>query len=196
MFAIAWLLVAIGAGLVGLGGVALFKLKAPGSTEVQILGIKVTTPVPGLAVIVIGIGAIVLGSRTLPVPKLTVIDVSLATASTGRTAVEYGHVRCPVTLSLVGQISVSGSGTVAYRFDQAEGLDGPTELGQVQMASFAAAGTATIRHEEAVGLPSAPETVREFLTVISPGNRRSPPVSITVHCDPAAPQAGSSHKGG
>lgn len=43
MAAIAWLLVAIGAGLVGLGGVALFKLKAAGTTEVQLLGMKVTT---------------------------------------------------------------------------------------------------------------------------------------------------------
>ena len=69
MVAIAWLLVAIGAGLVGLGGVALFKLKASGSTEVQLLGMKVTTPAPGLAVIVIGIAAILLGARTLPVPS-------------------------------------------------------------------------------------------------------------------------------
>src|ERR1051326_7792000 len=120
MVAIAWLLVAIGAGLVGLGAVALFKLKAAGSTEVQFLGMKVTTPAPGLAVIVIGIGAILLGARTLPVPKLSVVDVSL-TADTGQDTAGYGRVRCPVAVMLVGLISVSGSGgTVAYRFDKAE----------------------------------------------------------------------------
>ena len=188
MVAIAWLLVAIGAGLVGLGAVALFKLKAAGSTEVQFLGMKVTTPAPGLAVIVIGIGAILLGARTLPVPKLSVVDVSLATAGTGQDAADYGRVRCPVAVRLVGRISVSGgSGTVAYRFDRAEGIDGPTEPGQVQMATFAAPGTETIRHEEDVNIPAGTVSFREFLTVISPGNRQSSPVSVTVKCDPAAP---------
>ena len=187
MVAIAWLLVAIGAGLTGLGGVALFKLKASGSTEVQLLGMKVTTPAPGLAVIVIGIAAILLGARTLPVPKLSVVDVSLTTAGTGRSTADYGRVRCPVAVELVGHISVSGGGTVAYRFDRAEGLDGPTHLGQVQLATFAAPGTVTIRHEEDVNLPAGTEHFREFLTVISPGNNQSSPVSVTVKCDPAAP---------
>jgi hypothetical protein len=188
MAAIAWLLVAIGVGLTGLGGVALFKLKAPGSTEVQILGMRVTTPAPGLAVIVIGIAAILLGARTLPVPKLGVVDVSLTTADTGQDAVSYGRVRCPFAVGLVGQISVSGGGTVAYRFDKAEGIDGPTQHGQVQMATFAAPGTETIHHEEDVNLPAGTEHFREFLTVISPGNRQSSPVSVTVKCDPAAPR--------
>jgi len=188
MVAIAWLLVAIGAGLVGLGGVALFKLKASGTTEVQLLGMKVTTPAPGLAVIVIGIAAILLGARTLPVPKLSVVDVSLTAAGTGQDAIDYGRVRCPVSVGLVGHISVSsGGGTVAYRFDRAEGLDGPTHLGQVQLATFAAPGTETIRHEEEVNLSAGTEHFREFLTVISPGNRQSSPVSVTVKCDPAAP---------
>jgi hypothetical protein len=186
MVAIAWLLVAIGAGLVGLGGVALFKLKAPGSTEVQLLGMKVTTPVPGLAVIVIGIAAILLGARTLPVPKLSVVDVSLTTAGTGQSAAGYGRVRCPVAVELVGYISVSSAGTVAYRFDKAEGLDGPTQHGPVQLATFAAPGTETIHHEEDVNLLTGTEHFREFLTILSPGNRQSAPVSITVKCDPAA----------
>lgn len=187
MVAIAWLLVAIGAGLVGLGGVALFKLKASGSTEVQLLGMKVTTPAPGLAVIVIGIAAILLGARTLPVPKLSVVDVSLTTAGTGRSTADYGRVRCPVAVELAGHISVSGGGTVAYRFDKAEGLDGPTQHGPVQMATFAASGTETIRHEEDVNIPAGTAHFREFLTVISPGNSQSNPVSVTVKCDPAAP---------
>lgn len=187
MVAIAWLLVAIGAGLVGLGGVALFKLKASGNTEVQLLGMKVTTPAPGLAVIVIGIAAILLGARTLPVPKLSVVDVSLTTAGTGRSTADYGRVRCPVAVELVGHISVSGGGTVAYRFDKAEGLDGPTRHGPVQMATFAAPGTETIRHEEDVNIPAGTEHFREFLTVLSPGNRQSSPVWVTVTCDPAAP---------
>ena len=187
MVAIAWLLVAIGAGLVGLGGVALFKLKASGTTEVQLLGMKVTTPAPGLAVIVIGIAAILLGARTLPVPKLSVVDVSLTTAGTGQSAADYGRVRCPFAVELVGHISVSAAGTVAYRFDKAEGTDGPTQRGPVQLATFAAAGTETIRHEEDVNLPKGTEHFREFLTVLSPGNRQSAPVSVTVKCDPAAP---------
>ena len=187
MVAIAWLLVAVGVGLVGLGGVALFKLKASGSTEVQLLGMKVTTPAPGLAVIVIGIAAILLGARTLPVPKLSVVDVSLTTAGTGRSTADYGRVRCPVAVKLVGHISVSGGGTVAYRFDRAEGLDGPTQHGPVQIATFAAPGTETIRHEEDVNLSAGTEHFREFLTVLSPGNRQSSPVSVTVRCDPAAP---------
>ena len=187
MVAIAWLLVAVGVGLVGLGGVALFKLKASGSTEVQLLGMKVTTPAPGLAVIVIGIAAILLGARTLPVPKLSVVDVSLTTAGTGQNTADYGRVRCPVAIELVGHISVSGGGTVAYRFDRAEGLDGPTQHGPVQIATFAAPGTETIRHEEDVNLSAGTEHFREFLTVISPGNRQSSPVSVTVKCDAAAP---------
>jgi hypothetical protein len=188
MVAIAWLLVAIGAGLVGLGGVALFKLKASGSTEVQLLGMKVTTPAPGLAVIVIGIAAILLGARTLPVPKLSVVDASLTAAGTGQSAADYGPVRCPVAVELIGHISVSGGGgTVAYRFDKAEGLDGPTQHGPVQLATFAAPGTQTIRHEEDVNVPAGTQHFREFLTVISPGNRQSSPVSVTVKCDPTAP---------
>ena len=186
MAAIAWLLVAIGAGLVGLGGVALFKLKAAGTTEVQLLGMKVTTPAPGLAVIVIGIAAILLGARTLPVPKLSVIDVSLTTAATGQNTAGYGRVRGPVAVELVGHISVSGGGTVAYRFDKADGVDGPTQHGPVQLATFAA-GTETIRHEEDVNIPAGTEHFREFLTVISPGTRQSSPVSVTVKCDPSAP---------
>src|SRR5262245_5154123 len=187
MVAIAWLLVAIGAGLVGLGGVALFKLKASGTTEVQLLGMKVTTPAPGLAVIVIGIAAILLGARTLPVPKLSVVDVSLTAAGTGQNTIDYGRVRCPVAVELVGHISVSGGGTVAYRFDRAEGLDGPTHLAQLQRATFATPGTEIIRHEEDVNIPAGTEHFREFLTVISPGNTQSSPVSVTVKCDPAAP---------
>jgi len=188
MVAIAWLLVAIGAGLVGLGGVALFKLKASGSTEVQLLGMKVTTPAPGLAVIVIGIAAILLGARTLPVPRLSVVDVSLTTAGTGQSAADYGPVRCPVGVELIGHISVSGGGgTVVYRFDRAEGLDGPTQHGPVQLATFAAPGTQTIRHEEDVDITAGTQHFREFLTVISPGNRQSSPVSVTVKCDPTAP---------
>jgi hypothetical protein len=188
MVAIAWLLVAIGAGLTGLGGVALFKLKASGSTEVQLLGMKVTTPAPGLAVIVIGIAAILLGARTLPVPRLSVVDVSLTAAGTGQSAAGYGPVRCPVAVELLGHISVSGGGgTVAYRFDRAEGLDGPTRHGPVQLATFAAPGTQTIRHEEDVSITAGTQHFREFLTVISPGNRQSGPVPVTVKCDPAAP---------
>ena len=188
MVAIAWLLVAIGAGLVGLGGVALFKLKASGSTEVQLLGMKVTTPAPGLAVIVIGIAAILLGARTLPVPRLSVVDVSLTAAGTGQSAAGYGPVRCPVAVELLGHISVSGGGgTVAYRFDRAEGLYGPTRHGPVQLATFAAPGTQTIRHEEDVSITAGTQHFREFLTVISPGNRQSGPVPVTVKCDPAAP---------
>jgi hypothetical protein len=188
MVAIAWLLVAIGAGLVGLGGVALFKLKAPGSTEVQLLGMKVTTPAPGLAVIVIGIAAILLGARTLPVPRLSVVDVSLTAAGTGQSAADYGPVRCPVAVGFLGHISVSGGGgTVAYRFDRAGGLDGPTQHGPVQLAIFAAPGTQTIRHEEDVDLPPGTQHFRELLTVISPGSRQSGPVSVTVKCDPTAP---------
>jgi hypothetical protein len=188
MVAIAWLLVAIGAGLVVLGGVALFKLKASGSTEVQLLGMRVTTPAPGLAVIVIGIAAVLLGARTLPVPELSVVDVSLTAAGTGQGAADYGRVRCPVAIELVGHISVSGGGgTVAYRFDKAEGLDGPTQHGPVQIATFAAPGTQTIRHEEDVNIPAGTQHFREFLTVISPGNRQSSPVSITVTCDKRPP---------
>jgi hypothetical protein len=188
MVAIAWLLVALGAGLVGLGGVALFMLKASGSTRVELLGIRLTTPAPGLAVIVIGIGAILLGARTLPVPKLSVVDVSLTTADTGQAAVDYGRVRCPLAVSLVGQISVAGGGgTVAYRFDKAEGINGPATQGQVRVVTFAAPGTDTVRHEEEVNIPAGTAYFREFLTVISPGNRQSTPVSVTVKCDPAAP---------
>jgi len=188
MVAIAWLLVAIGAGLVGLGGVALFKLKASGNTEVQLLGMKVTTPAPGLAVIVIGIAAILLGARTLPVPRLSVVDVSLTAAGTGQSAADYGPVRCPLGVELLGHISVSGGGgTVAYRFDKAEGIDGPTQHGPVQLATFAAPGTQTIPHEEDVNITAGTQHFREFLTVISPGNRQSSPVSVTVKCDPSAP---------
>lgn len=188
MVAIAWLLVAIGAGLTGLGGVALFKLKASGSTEVQLLGMRVTTPAPGLAVIVIGITAILLGARTLPVPRLSVVDVSLTAAGTGQSAAGYGPVRCPVAVEFLGHISVSGGGgTVAYRFDRAQGLDGPTRHGPVQLATFAAPGTQTIRHEEDVSITAGTQHFREFLTVISPGNRQSGPVPVTVKCDPAAP---------
>jgi len=187
MVAIAWLLVAIGAGLTGLGAVALFKLKAAGTTEVQLLGMKVTTPAPGLAVIVMGIAAILLGARTLPVPKLSVIDVSLTATATGQNTADYTRVRCPVAIELVGHFSVSGGGTVAYRFDKAEGLDGPTQHGPVQIATFAAPGTETIRHEEDVNIPAGTEHFREFLTVISPGNRQSSPVSITVTCDKRPP---------
>ena len=53
------------------------------------------------------------------------------------------------------------------------------------MATFAAPGTETIRHEEDVNLSAGTEHFREFLTVISPGNRQSSPVSVTVTCDPA-----------
>jgi hypothetical protein len=187
MVAIAWLLVALGTGLVGLGAVALFKLRSAGNTEVQLLGMKVTTPAPGLAVIVIGIAAILLGARTLPVPKLTVVDVSLTTAGTGRSTADYGRIRCPVAVGLVGQISVSAGGTVAYRFDKAQGIDGPTQHGPVQLATFAAPGTETIRHEEDVNLPFGTARFREFLTILSPGTRQSSPVSVTVKCDPAAP---------
>jgi hypothetical protein len=55
------------------------------------------------------------------------------------------------------------------------------------MATFAASGTETIRHEEDVSLSAGTEHFREFLTVISPGNRQSSPVSVTVKCDRAAP---------
>jgi len=82
---------------------------------------------------------------------------------------------------------VSGAGTVAYRFDKAEGTNGPTQRGPVQLVTFAAPGTETIRHEEDVNLPTGTEHFREFLTILSPGNRQSAPVSITVKCDPAAP---------
>jgi hypothetical protein len=54
------------------------------------------------------------------------------------------------------------------------------------MATFAASGTETIRHEEDVSLSAGTEHFREFLTVISPGNRQSSPVSVTVKCDPTA----------
>ena len=91
--------------------------------------------------------------------------------------------------SLDGQGSSSGGGgTVVYRFDRAEGLDGPTQHGPVQLATFAAPGTQTIRHEEDVNITAGTQHFRELLTVISPGNRQSSPVSVTVKCDPAAPR--------
>ncbi|HEV8222248.1 MAG TPA: hypothetical protein VGQ05_18400 [Streptosporangiaceae bacterium] len=116
------------------------------------------------------------------------VDVSLTAAGTGQGAADYGRVRCPVAVEFVGHISVSGGGgTVAYRFDKAEGLDGPTQHGPVQIATFAAPGTQTIRHEEDVNIPAGTQHFREFLTVISPGNRQSSPVSITVTCDKRPP---------
>jgi hypothetical protein len=182
----AWLLIIVGAFLACLGGFALFKLKQSEATEVEWVGIKVKTPVPGIAVIAIGLGAIVFGTTELPKPMFDVVDVTLATDN-NQPAVDYGDVLCPMSVGLTGHISVSGGhGTVSYRFDRAEGLNGPTDQGPVKMVSFTSAGTATIHDSESVTIPKGTVYFKEYLTIINPGNRQSNPVAVTVSCDPTA----------
>lgn len=187
MAAAAWLLILLGAALVVLGGVALFKLKTSENSEVNFGVVKVKTPVPGIAVVAIGIGAIILGTKEIPVSSFSVVNASLATSDSNLTSIQYGDVQCPMSVELVGNISTSGgSGTVAYRFDKVEGVDGQTVQGSVQMVSFSSPGTATVRDSEDVTIPEGTVYFREFLTIVSPGDRQSNPVSVTVVCDPNA----------
>jgi heme/copper-type cytochrome/quinol oxidase subunit 2 len=195
----AWLLIILGAALIILGAYAVFKIRAAEgseakksqeaeSTEVSIVGITVKTQAPGIAMIVLGIGSIVLGTQVLPVSTLSVVSTSLATYDGNMPSVDYGDVLCPMSVELVGHISTSGgSGTVAYRFDKVEGVDGQTDQGAVQMVSFSSPGTVTVRDTTDVDIPEGTVYFREFLTIVSPGDAQSSPVSVTVTCDPTAP---------
>jgi hypothetical protein len=186
----AWLLIILGAALVVLGGIALFLLKTSENSEIDFKVFKITTPVPGIAVAAIGIGAILLGTKEIPVSVLSVVNVSLATNDGNLSSIDYGDVLCPMSVELVGSISTSGgSGTVTYRFDKAEGVDGQTVQGAAQTVSFTSPGTVTVRDNEPVTIPEGTVYFREFLTIVSPGDRQSNPVSVTVVCDPTAPPA-------
>lgn len=177
------------------GSYAVFKVAQAPGTEIELFGLKMKTPVPGL--VMIGIGAVILypavikyieqdiAERNLP-PSIT--EVTLRTED-GFDSVEYGATPCPIDIPLTGRIAIGrNGGIISYRFVRTTGgVGAPAEAGPVRQLSFDSPGSAVVADTVRVTIPQGVVQIQEYLEIVEPDSRKSESVRITVTCDPDAP---------
>ena len=183
-----WLLLAaLGALLAVVGLVAVFKVGGEGENSFKLAGlVEIKSRTTGAFLVAIGAALGLVGVQQGTKTETRVIDAQLKT-DFGSDSVEY-NVRCPISVALVGSISVSGDpGTVSFRLDRQDGLDAPVTQGRVQTVAFDEPGTKEISFNIPVTIPEGRVYFETRLVVIDPTTVESSPVQATVTCDPSLP---------
>lgn len=181
-----YVLLVLGTLLIVFGILAVFKIAPVANSIFKWLGLELTTPVPGLVMIVIGAVMVFQPVTQLMSQKPTITDVALLT-DTGGTSAQYG-VRCPISIPLQGRISIGQTGgTVSYRFMRTHGLNQAPQPTEVRQLNFDGPGTATVTDTITVSIPEGDVFVSDYLEIVEPDSRRSEAVEIWVHCDPTLP---------
>lgn len=89
-----------------------------------------------------------------------------------------GTARCPVTVVFSGRISLlSGSGTVAYRFDRSDGASAP-----VQTVTFTGPGSKDVSTTWQLGGAGSQLQGWERLTILDPEETRSEQATFNITC--------------
>lgn len=184
-----WLLLAaLGGVLVLTGIVAVFKVKTSGDHEIEFAGVKIKSSAPGVFIVALGAVLAFLGVQHGTMKAGSHVTAVVLQTDAGQGSATY-NVRCPMSVGLVGQISLSGDpGDVSYRLDRQDGLDGPIAKGTVQTIAFRSAGTERVRLTVPVTIPEGTVTFLGRLVTIDPTTAASDQVAISVTCNPNFPQ--------
>ncbi len=156
-----------------------------GSTEVEILGIKVKSPYVSLILIIVGTGVIWFSAEKLAEEnRLQVVDANVSVDGRFGANVLEWHTPCPATVEVTGVISATGRGTVTYEFIRQIGIDGQETPTQPSTVDFTEAGSVSVTDQVVVPFPEGRYYYSDVLHVVGPTERRSEAVGFTVWCDP------------
>lgn len=106
--------------------------------------------------------------------------VPFAVTSIGMTSNPTNYIGvCPVTITITGAMTVSGSGTVTYYWDRSDGTQSAT-----QSLKFNTAGTQTITYTWTLG--SAGESLNGWVRVYNdhPNHQYFKKAEFTISCSP------------
>lgn len=147
---------------------------------------KATGLPTGVILIAAGVGLLYLDSENKPPAKPVITEVSLATTD-GASSVEE-NARCPVTVDLMGRISVtSGQGDIAYRFVR-QSFNEPEHTTGIQNVRANGPGSYSVRDSYTFNVPVGHLYAEDRLEVLTPGNLSSEPVKMDVICNANLPE--------
>jgi hypothetical protein len=185
----AWYLLAgLGAVLALTGLVAVFKIKGSGDNQLKLPGgIEIKSATPGGFVCAMGVLLAFVGVLQGTHKQGSHVTSVTLTTDTGGNSAQY-NVLCPINVELVGAISLTGDpGTVSYRLDRQDGLDGPITPGEVRTVAFDGPGTQKVTFDVPVTIPEGTVYFATRLVTIDPTDLHSDAVQVTVTCNPDLP---------
>jgi len=177
----------LGALLIIGGIVAVFKVQSTKDSKIKLpFGVDITTPVPGLALALLGVVMVYVPTTDFLKQEPTITGVSLMTDD-GYPSGQY-NVRCPFSVGLTGEISVGiKGGVVSYRFVHSQGIGGTEVADRVQQLNFSEPDTKTVSTSVDFTFPAGETTVMYWLEVLEPGQEKSDSVRLDMRCDLSLP---------
>lgn len=187
-----YVLVAVGVGLIVVGLFAVLKIKGSEEHSFKLAGVvEIASTGTGVFLVALGTAACIYGLSQVSNTDVRVTNVSLTT-DTGHDRAQY-NVKCPINVLLTGSISVSGDpGTVSYRLDRQDGLNGQIQEGSVETLAFDEPGTKNMRFNVPITFPEGQSYFESTLVVIDPTAAESGPVGVNVICNPDLPDGPTS----
>ena len=185
-----WLLPLAVAGALLLVGLPLLvwqviRAATAGSTEVEILGIKVKSPYVSIVLVIVGAGFVWFSAERLAEEsRVQIVDAKVSVDGRFGPDVLYWHTPCPATVEVTGVISATGRGTVTYEFIRQIGIDGQETPTHTATLDFTEAGSRIVVDQVVVPFPVGTYYYSDVLHIVGPTERRSEPVGFTVWCDP------------